>query len=367
MSQAPLSRMFPLDDLVEGRSECAAKLPEISIVAPCYNEQEVLSEFYRRATAVARDAVGDNYEIVLIDDGSTDGTWDIISNFAKVDPRLVGVRLMRNHGHQLAATVGLQVSQGRRVLLIDADLQDPPELLGAMMECMDKGADVVFGQRIRREGETWFKTATASTFYRLLTRITAVNIPRDTGDFRLMSRRVVEALGTMPERQRFIRGMVSWIGGRQVALPYERQARFAGQSKYPVSKMVRFAVDAITSFSAVPLRLASYLGFFAAFIALLLCVYTLSRWIAGDTVVGWSSVMTAIVLFSAVQLIVLGILGEYLGRLFQEAKGRPLFLIDSVISGQCQHTLPVNFCSLDPETRREVWKAVCSAEVTQSA
>jgi hypothetical protein len=211
------------------------------------------------------------------------------------------------------------------------------------MAAMDAGADVVFGQRTSREAETWFKRTTASLFYRLLAQLATEPIPRDTGDFRLMSRRVVDVLAAMPERQRFIRGMVCWVGGRQVALPYERHARHAGTSKYPLRKMARFALDAITSFSTIPLRLASYLGIAATALASLLLLFTLWRWLTGATVVGWASLMTAIVLFSAVQLIVLGIMGEYIGRLLQETKARPLFLVDTVLAGQQRHALPMDF------------------------
>ena len=330
----------------------------MSIVAPCYNEEEVLPEFYRRATAAARGVCDDDYEIVLVDDGSRDGTWALIVDLADSDPRVVGVRLMRNHGHQAAATAGLDLCRGRRVLLVDADLQDPPELLRPMMAAMDRGADVVFGQRTRREAETWFKLATATLFYRLLGRLATVSIPRDTGDFRLMSRRVVDALAAMPERQRFIRGMVSWIGGTQVALPYERQARFAGSSKYPFYKMLRFAVDAITSFSATPLRLASYLGLGGVAVGFVLLLLTIWSWASGGTVAGWSSLMTVVVWFGSVQLIVLGMMGEYVGRLFQEAKGRPLFLVDTVLSGQKRHALPMEFSTLTADARRETWDRI---------
>jgi polyisoprenyl-phosphate glycosyltransferase len=332
--------------------------PSLSVVAPCYNEAEVLPEFYRRTSAAARLTYGEDHEIVLVDDGSNDRTWDIITALAEADQRIVGVRLMRNVGHQAAATAGLALSRGSRVMLIDADLQDPPELIAPMVEIMDEGADVVFGKRTSREAETWFKRATANAFYRLLTHLTNVPIPRDTGDFRLMSRRVVDALLAMPERQRFIRGMVSWIGGRQVALPYERRSRYAGTSKYPFSKMVRLSADAVTSFSATPLRLATYLGLAAAALGLVLLVYTLWRWMNGETVVGWSSIMTSIVLFSAVQLVVLGIMGEYVGRLFQEAKARPLFLIDTVVADQRRHRLPMEFSKLGVATRRDIWDAV---------
>jgi polyisoprenyl-phosphate glycosyltransferase len=329
----------------------------LSVVAPCYNEAEVLPEFYRRTSAAALSACGEDHEIVLVDDGSSDMTWDIIMALAEADQRIVGVRLMRNVGHQAAATAGLALSRGSRVMLIDADLQDPPELIAPMVEIMDTGADVVFGRRTSREAETWFKRTTANVFYRLLTHLTNVPIPRDTGDFRLMSRRVVDALLAMPERQRFIRGMVSWIGGRQVALPYERRSRYAGTSKYPFSKMVRFAADAITSFSATPLRLATYLGLAAAALGFVLFVYTFWRWMSGGTVVGWSSIMTSVALFGAAQLVVLGIMGEYVG-LFQEAKARPLFLIDTVVADQQRHSLPMEFSKLGVATRRDVWDAI---------
>ena len=335
-----------------------AATPRLSVVAPCFNEAEGLPEFHRRVTAAARAVAGEAYEIVLVDDGSTDGTWRAIEALGVVDAHVVGVLLMRNHGHQAAASAGLALSRGRRVLLIDADLQDPPELLEPMMAAMEGGAEVVYGQRSARQGETWLKKATALAFYRLLSRLTATPIPRDTGDFRLMSRRVVDALCAMPERQRFIRGMVSWIGGQQVPLRYERQARHAGTTKYPFRKMVRFALDAITSFSTVPLRVASYLGLFAALVAVLLLAYTLIGWVNGDTVVGWTSIMATVTLFGAVQLLVLGVMGEYLGRLFQEAKARPLFIVDRVLSAGVQHPLPAEFSMLTLSVRRDIYESL---------
>lgn len=335
----------------------------VSIVAPCFNEAEGLREFHRRVSAAAaavpaKDQGHSGHEIVLVDDGSRDATWEVIADLAEIDPQVVGVRLMRNHGHQLAVTAGLSLARGERVLLIDADLQDPPELLPKMMRTMDEGADVVYGQRTRREAETLFKRATAAGFYRLLGRLSGTPIPRDTGDFRLMSRRVVDALAAMPERQRFVRGMVSWVGGRQEALPYERQARHAGVTSYPLKKMIAFAVDAITSFSTAPLRLASWLGVAAAALSMPLLAYTLWRWAQGGTVAGWSSTMAAITLFGAVQLIVLGILGEYVGRLYQEVKARPLFLVDTVLAGRSAHALPTDFSRLSPDARRDMWTAI---------
>jgi dolichol-phosphate mannosyltransferase len=326
----------------------------LSIVAPCFDEEAGLPEFHRRVSAACRAAVGNDHEIVLVDDGSRDCTWEVIESLSGADPHVIGVRMMRNHGHQLAATAGLAVSRGRRVMLIDADLQDPPELLADMMAMMDGGADVVYGKRSVREGESWFKTATAAAFYRVLSRLAHVSIPEDTGDFRLMSRRVVDVLLSMPERERFIRGMVSWIGGRQAPLHYQRKARFAGSTKYQFAKMMRFAADAITSFSIVPLRLAAWLGLIVAGIAALLLIYTVWQWLNGNVVAGWSSTMTAIALFAGVQLLVLGIIGEYLGRLVHEAKGRPLFLIDRITADGRSRTVPLEFSALSRAARAEL-------------
>lgn len=332
--------------------------PLVSIVAPCHNEGEGLHEFHQRAAAAARAVAGDNYEIVLVDDGSRDNTWEVIAGLAMADAHVRGVRLMRNYGHQPAATAGLSMARGERVMLIDSDLQDPPELLGAMMQQIDAGADVVYGQRIARQGETWLKRTTAAGFYRVLQRMAATPIPRDTGDFRLMRRSIVDGLAAMPERQRFIRGMVSWIGGRQVALPYERHPRFAGVTSYPYLKLIRLALDGITSFSTVPLRMASYLGLLATLLALALLVYSLVGWAIGTTVLGWTSVITAITLFGAVQLLVLGVMGEYLGQVYQEMKGRPIYIVDRVIAERAEHRLPAEFTQLSPSARRDVVDAM---------
>src|SRR5678815_924799 len=214
--------------------------PALSVVAPCFNEEGVLPEFLARVAAVL-DRVGGTAEIVVVDDGSRDGTWPVMADAARRDGRIVAVRLMRNHGHQLALPAGLTLCRGERVLIIDADLQDPPELLPDMMALMDQGADVVYGQRRQRDGESLFKRATAAAFYRLIGRMTDVEIPLDAGDFRLITRRVLDLLTAMPERHRFVRGMVAWIGGKQVPLPYDRKARVAGESKYPLANMLRFA------------------------------------------------------------------------------------------------------------------------------
>ena len=307
--------------------------PSLSVVIPCYNEQDVLEELHGRLTPVLR-ATGLPYEVVLVNDGSKDRTWPILEAMATSDPNLVAVNLSRNHGHQLALTAGLTVCRGDRVLILDADLQDPPELLPAMMAKMDDGADVVYGLRRSREGETASKKLTASLFYRLIARLTDVPIPRDTGDFRLMSRRSLDVLLAMPERHRFIRGMVSWIGFRQEPLPYDRHARFAGETKYPLRKMIRFALDAITAFSVKPLALASYVGLISGAFALLLLIYSFGSWLGllggREPIRGWTSLMSVMALLGSVQLIVLGIIGEYLGRMYEQVKGRPLFIIAEI-------------------------------------
>jgi polyisoprenyl-phosphate glycosyltransferase len=309
------------------------KLPErhLSVVVACFNEALVLDELHQRLTDACETVVGNDFDIVLVNDGSTDDTWSRIRDLAARDGRVFGISLSRNHGHQLALTAGLRLCRGQRVLVIDADLQDPPELLIPMMQLMDSGADVVYGQRTQRDGETWFKKLSAALFYRLLTRLTHVKIPRDTGDFRLMRRRVVDALNVMPEHHRFIRGMVSWIGFRQVPIRYERSARFAGQSHYPIGKMLRFSVDAITAFSVVPLRIASALGLGFGIAGLSGLVYAFASWMSGQTVPGWTSVIVTVLILGSAQLLMLGILGEYVGRLYMESKRRPLFIADEII------------------------------------
>ena len=312
--------------------------PFLSIVVPCYNEEPCLAELHKRLSAVARGVAGDAYEIVLVNDGSRDASWAIIEGLAQRDPRLVGINLSRNHGHQLALTAGLDLCAGERILVIDADLQDPPELLPEMIATMEREqADVVFGVRRARAGETAFKRATASVFYRLLSRLAETTIPRDAGDFRLLSRRALDAFLSLPEQARFIRGMVAWIGFRQVPIAYDRAERTAGETKYPLSKMVRLALDAVTGFSVAPLRLASHigLGLFAA--SLLLLIYIAYAYLSGRTIQGWTSLMLVVVVLGAVQMFVLGMIGEYLGRLFTEVKRRPLYIV-SEIAGRVEGT-----------------------------
>ena len=303
----------------------------LSVVVPCFNEEACLPELHRRLTAAASTAVGGDYEIVLINDGSKDGSWPVMQKLAAADGHVLAINLSRNHGHQLALTAGLDLCRGERVLIIDADLQDPPELLPAMLDAMrDQEADVVYGVRRSRDGETTFKRATAHGFYRLLSRATEIEIPVDTGDFRLMSRRALEALLAMPEQSRFIRGMVAWIGFRQVPFGYDRDKRFAGETKYPLSKMLRFAFDALTGFSSAPLKLASHAGLALSLGSLLIIAYIGYAWLTGQNIQGWTSLMLVVVVLGAVQMFVLALMGEYIGRLYNEAKGRPLYIVQEV-------------------------------------
>ena len=268
---------------------------------------------------------------MLVNDGSSDGSWPLMRELAADDGHVVAVNLSRNHGHQLALTAGLDLCRGETILIIDADLQDPPELLPGMIEAMrNDGADVVYGVRRSRSGETAFKRATAHGFYRLLSRATEVDIPVDTGDFRLMSRRALDALLAMPEQARFIRGMVAWIGFKQVPFVYDRQERFAGETKYPLRKMMRFALDALTGFSSAPLKLASHVGLALSIGSVVLVLYIAYAWAAGRNIQGWTSLMLVVVVIGAVQMFVLALMGEYIGRLYNEAKGRPLYIVQEV-------------------------------------
>jgi polyisoprenyl-phosphate glycosyltransferase len=303
----------------------------LSVVVPCYNEKDGLAELHRRLVPPCAEAAGDAYEIVLINDGSRDITWAVMADLAKRDPHVAAINLARNFGKELALSAGLEQARGERVLIIDADLQDPPELIPAMMKKMDEGADVVYGLRPRREGEPLWKRLTSAAFYRMLGVLVDISIPRDTGDFRLISRRVVDALLAMPETHRYLRGLVSWVGMRQEPIEYLRPPRHAGRTKFTPGKLIGLAFDAVSAFSIRPLRLASYLGLIAGAGALLLLVYVLWSWLAGVAIEGWTSLMLVVLLLNSAQLIVIGIMGEYLGRTYLETKRRPLFVIDRVL------------------------------------
>ena len=299
----------------------------LSVIVPCLNEQEVICSTHQRLTAALEQAALD-FEIIYVDDGSTDATPELLRELQTQDSRVRMVRFSRNFGHQIAITAGLEHASGDAVAIIDADLQDPPEVILEFLQKWMDGYDVVYGVRSERDGETAFKLWTAKAFYRLIGKLSETPIPLDTGDFRLMDRRVVEALLSMPERDRFVRGMVSWLGFSQVALPYHRAARAAGTTKFSLFKMLRFATDGIVSFSISPLRLATWMGFAASGFAILVMLYTLYERVFGTGVVrGWTSTMMAILFIGGVQLICLGIIGEYVGRIYGEAKRRPLYVV----------------------------------------
>ncbi len=302
--------------------------PLVSVVVPCLNEQEVLCETNRRLCA-ALGQMGLKFEIVYVDDGSTDSTPEILRQLAARDERIRVIRFSRNFGHQMAITAGLEHASGDAVVVIDADLQDPPEVILQFIDKWMEGYDVAYGVRADRDGETAFKLWTAKMFYRSINRLSDTPIPLDTGDFRLMDRRVVDALLSMPERDRFVRGMVSWLGFSQVAVPYRRAARTAGVTKFSFFKMLRFAMDGIFSFSIVPLRLATWTGFAASGLAVFGIVLAVVERIFGvpGLVKGWTSVMTAVLFIGGVQLICIGIIGEYVGRIYGESKRRPLYIL----------------------------------------
>lgn len=301
-------------------------VPTLSVVVPCYNEQESIHACHEKLTEVLS-ALGESYEIVFIDDGSRDQTAELLGQIHQRDPHVVVVRLSRNFGHQPAVTAGLSASLGNAVVIIDADLQDPPELIPQMVALWRSGYKVVYGIRQTRDGETPFKLWTAKGFYRVINSLSDVEIPLDTGDFRLIDRIVVDVFLQMPERHRLLRGMWSWIGFPQVGLPYQRSARFAGETKYPLRKMLGLALDGIVSFSVVPLRLVTALGFLSAGAAFLGIVYTLFiRLLTHSWVRGWAMSFIGMLFMAGVQMLCLGILGEYIGRIYTESKQRPLFI-----------------------------------------
>ena len=298
-----------------------------SIVAPIYNELESLPELYRRVAAVM-DSNGEPWELILVDDGSTDGSTEKILELSKSDEHVRPVIFARNFGHQIAITAGWDYARGQAVVIIDADLQDPPEMILDLAKKWKEGYEVVYAVRAEREGETWFKKLTSSIFYRLVYLITDVKIPLDTGDFRLMDRKVVDVLKRMPERHRFPRGMSAWVGFRQIGVDYNRAARYGGVTKYPFSKMLKLALNAITSFSYFPLQVATFFGFFSAGLAILAIPVVIYLRVAGiPQFTGQATTLIAVLFLGGVQLISLGILGEYIGRLYDEAKGRPLYIV----------------------------------------
>ncbi|WP_298821082.1 glycosyltransferase family 2 protein [Chloroflexus sp.] len=305
--------------------------PTFSVVAPVYNEEQLIAEFCRRVIA-ALEPLGEPFEIVLVNDGCRDRSPEIMRELHERDPRIKVINFSRNFGHQIAITAGTDYASGKAIIVIDSDLQDPPEVIPDLIARWREGYQVVYGVREEREGETWFKKTTAAIFYRLIVRITNVNIPVDTGDFRLMDRKVVDALKKMREHHRFMRGLSAWVGFRQTGVPYRRRARAAGATKYPLRKMLRFALDGITSFSYLPLQLATYLGFVVAAISMIFLLIVFVMRLANPSAAepafyGQASTLASVLFLGAVQLISLGIIGEYVGRIYDEVKGRPLYIV----------------------------------------
>lgn len=298
-----------------------------SVVIPVYNEEAVADECYTRLTKVMQ-SLSENYELIFVDDGSRDNTNAIIAGFCEKDSHVRLVTFSRNFGHQAAISAGMDLSDGQAVIVIDADLQDPPEVIPEMVKKWQEGYDVVYGRRTRRKGESLFKKTTAKLFYRFLSAQTDVEIPVDTGDFRLIDRKVCDVLTSLTEKNRYVRGLVSFAGFRQTGVQYVRDERFAGKTKYPLKKMLNFAVDATTSFSKKPLKLAGYVGFFlslASFVYLFITIYL--KLFTNKTVSGWASILSVSLFFNGVVLIMLGIIGEYIGRIYDEVKNRPLYII----------------------------------------
>lgn len=302
----------------------------VSVVVPVFNESSVIAAFYERMRKVCERLSSLEYELVFVDDGSTDDSYRILRDLAEANHRVTVVKLSRNFGHQMAITAGIDVAGGDAVVVTDADLQDPPEVIEQFVEKWQQGYDVVYGVREKREGEGQLKLATASAYYRVLRSMTKIDIPVDTGDFRLMARHVVEHLRNLREKQRFVRGLVSWVGFRQVGVLYRRDRRYAGETKYPYSKMIKFALDGITSFSTVPLKLATWLGYFASTVAFLYASSVFIQKALGYTVQGWATIMVGMLFLGGVQLICLGIIGEYIGRIYEESKHRPLYIVEQV-------------------------------------
>lgn len=301
--------------------------PTFSVITPIYNEAQNIPELYRRMKMVM-DTTGEPWELIMVDDGSTDGSTDIIRELAISDPRVRPVIFARNFGHQIALTAGWDYSRGQAIIVIDADLQDPPEVILDLIKKWREGYEVVYAVRSEREGESWFKLLTASIFYRLIYRITDIDIPMNAGDFRLLDRKVVTVLNQMRERHRFLRGMSVWVGFRQIGVPYNRAARFSGETKYPFKKMLKLALTAITGFSYFPLQVATYMGFISAGLAILaIPIVIFGRLFAGQALLGQATTLIAVLFLGGVQLISLGILGEYIGRIYDEARGRPLYIV----------------------------------------
>ena len=304
-----------------------------SVVVPLYNEEEVINESYKRLKAVM-DGLNEPYELVFVNDGSRDKTALLAKEICANDSNVKLINFARNFGHQTAITAGMDFATGDAVVVIDADLQDPPEVIPEMIKKWREGYDVVYGQRVKRKGETWFKKLTAKIFYRTLRRLTEVDIPVDTGDFRLIDRKVCNALKKVGERNRYIRGIISWLGFKSAPVEFVREKRFAGETKYPLKKMIKFASDAIMSFSYKPLKIATFFGLFVSVASFIYLIVTIILKLCGaiSTVDGWTSIIVITLFLNGIILLVLGIIGEYIGRIYDEAKGRPLYVVGDVVN-----------------------------------
>ncbi len=299
----------------------------ISVIIPVFNEEKNISSVYNRCVSVL-DSIGESFELIFINDGSKDKTFQLVYQLSATDARVKYINLSRNFGHQIAVSAGLDACNGSYAVIIDADLQDPPELITSLYAKVKEGFDVVYAKRQLRKGETFFKSITAKFFYRLLKKITTINIPLDTGDFRIISRKVINVLKQMPEQQKFLRGQIAWVGFNQTAVEYQREERTAGTSGYTVKKMMRLAMDGITSFSNLPLRIATIAGFLVSGITFCVALYALySRFISKDYVPGWTSIIISVLFIGGVQLITIGIIGEYISRISSNVRNRPLYVV----------------------------------------
>jgi dolichol-phosphate mannosyltransferase len=306
--------------------------PTLSLVLPIYNEEAVIPELHRQLQAFLR-ALELDAEVLFVNDGSRDRSMELLRSLAGDEPRYRILSFARNFGHQTAITAGVDYARGQAVVVMDADLQDPPEVVRAMVDKWRQGFDVVYGRRRKREGETWFKLLTARIFYRVFATMIPIEVPLDTGDFRLMSRRVIVALRALRETHRFVRGMVAWVGFKQTEVLYDRPGRFAGETKYPLRKMVRFALDGITSFSVLPLRFSTYLGMLTSVGSLGIIVWALlAKYFFHHVVQGWTAIVIMVAMFASVQLLMIGILGEYIGRIYEEVKRRPLYIVGDTVN-----------------------------------
>ncbi|HEY8285229.1 MAG TPA: glycosyltransferase family 2 protein [Chloroflexota bacterium] len=318
--------------------QVVAERPTYSVVAPVYNEEETLPHFHERVTT-AMEALGDPFELILINDGSRDNSYKVMRGLVEKDPRVRVINFSRNFGHQMAVSAGLDHARGDAVVIIDSDLQDPPEVIADLAARWKEGAEVVYAQRRKRPGETRFKLLTAALFYQLITRITSMDLPRDAGDFRLLDRKVVDTLIAMREHNRFMRGLSVWVGFRQEAVLYDRQERFAGTTNYPLFKMIRLSIDAITGFSYAPLQLATTTGFILAGLSLIGVAIAVIVRIFGGGIQGQGTTLIVVLLLGGIQLIFLGIIGEYLGRIYDEVRGRPLYIIHDLVEAPTQEPL----------------------------